>query len=260
MAPPKIHSYRTLDAQEILGTIARLRKRIEERFPDSGLGRICEQLHVVSQQAEQRAQWIARPILLLRFLLILLALLVVALTIYHLPWTFVMDPEAAIPQRFRAMGLTDWIQTLEAGTNELLVLGAGAFFLITLERRIKRSRALRALHELRSLAHIIDMHQLTKDPERLLKSWIVTESSPRENLSAFELERYLDYCSEMLSLVAKVAALYVQTFDDSVALSAVNDVEQLTNGLSSKIWQKIMILRVSVQHERSATSNRIVTS
>ncbi len=255
--PPKIHSFRTLDSQEILATIARLRKRIEERFPDSGLGRICEQLHVVSQQAEQRALWIARPILSLRFLLVLLFLLVVALVTYHLPW---MLPPQAAPLPIRAMGLTDWIQTLEAGTNELIVLGAGAFFLITLERRIKRSRALRALHELRSLAHIVDMHQLTKDPERLLKSWIVTESSPRETLTAFELERYLDYCSEMLSLVAKVAALYIQRFDDSVALSAVNDVEQLTNGLSSKIWQKIMILRVAAQQERHVTSNRIVTS
>ena len=28
-------------------------------------------------------------------------------------------------------------------------------------------RALKAIHELRSIAHIIDMHQLTKDPERI---------------------------------------------------------------------------------------------
>lgn len=46
----------------------------------------------------------------------------------------------------------------------------------------------------------------------------------------------------MLSLIGKLAALYVQKFDDPVALSAVNDVEQLTTGLARKIWQKIMIL------------------
>jgi hypothetical protein len=34
----------------------------------------------------------------------------------------------------------------------------------------------------------------------------------------------------------------VQRFDDPVTLSAVNDVENLTAGLSRKIWQKIMIL------------------
>jgi len=53
---------------------------------------------------------------------------------------------------------------------------------------------------------------------------------------------YLDYCSEMLSLIGKLAALYVQKFDDPVALAAVNEVEDLTTGLSRKIWQKIMIL------------------
>jgi hypothetical protein len=56
------------------------------------------------------------------------------------------------------------------------------------------------------------------------------------------LGRYLDYCSEMLSLVGKLAALYVQKFDDPVALAAVNEVEDLTTGLSRKIWQKIMII------------------
>ncbi len=37
-------------------------------------------------------------------------------------------------------------------------------------------------------------------------------------------------------------ALYVQDSQDPVVLDAVNDVETLTTGLSSKIWQKIMIL------------------
>ena len=61
-------------------------------------------------------------------------------------------------------------------------------------------------------------------------------------MTTFELSRYLDYCAEMLSLTGKVAALYVQEFDDAVAVAAVNDVEQLTTGMSRKIWQKLMIL------------------
>ena len=69
-----------------------------------------------------------------------------------------------------------------------------------------------------------------------------TPSSPKHNLGPAELGRYLDYCSEMLSLIGKLAALYVQKFDDPVALAAVNEVEDLTTGLSRKIWQKIMII------------------
>ena len=110
------------------------------------------------------------------------------------------------------------MQTIEAGTNELIVLGAGVFFLVSLERRIKRHRALSATHELRSIAHIIDMHQLTKDPERVKRPWVLTPHSPREEMSAFELQRYLDYCSEMLSLTARLRRLYVEQFDDEVAL------------------------------------------
>jgi hypothetical protein len=49
----------------------------------------------------------------------------------------------------------------------------------------------------------------------------------------------------MLSLVSKLAALYVQRFDDYVVLQAVNEVESLTNGLSRKIWQKITILEAA---------------
>jgi len=64
-------------------------------------------------------------------------------------------------------------------------------------------------------------------------------------MSRFELQRYLDYCSEMLSLVGKVAAIYAQSFDDGVALASANEVESLTTGLSRKIWQKIMVLNNS---------------
>ena len=59
------------------------------------------------------------------------------------------------------------------------------------------------------------------------------------------MSRYLDYCSEMLSLIGKVAALYAQHIDDSVALAAVDGIESLTTNLSRKIWQKITMLRAA---------------
>ena len=98
----------------------------------------------------------------------------------------------------------------------------------------KRAKALDMLHELRSLTHIVDMHQLTKDPA------LIT-SSPG-GMSPAELGRYLDLCSDMLSLIGKVSALMVQHFNDDVVLSAVNEIETLTTGLSRKMWQKITIL------------------
>lgn len=143
------------------------------------------------------------------------------------------------PQRFRSGRAGS---SFGGGPEFFLLLSAAILFLITAETRIKRRRALKAIHELRALAHVIDMHQLTKDPERVLARMAETPSSPKHNLSPAELGRYLDYCSEMLSLIGKLAALYVQKFDDPVALAAVNEVEDLTTGLSRKIWQKIMII------------------
>ena len=193
-------SYLALDAAEIVRTIDRLRARIDERFPGSGLGKVCGQLLGISQQARERAEWIAKPILAVRIATVALTVIILAglaLTVVRL-----RPP----PGGFE---LGQFIQLLEAGINDLVLIGAAIFFLVTLESRIKRQRALRALRELRSIAHIIDMHQLTKDPER-------TRPAKRE-MTAADLARYLDFCSEMLSLTGKVAALYVQNFEDSVA-------------------------------------------
>jgi hypothetical protein len=99
-----------------------------------------------------------------------------------------------------------------------------------------------ALHELRSLAHVVDMHQLTKDPQSVLSGRYDTASSPARTLNRYELARYLDYCSELLSLSSKLAALHVQYLNDHVVLDAVNDIESLASSLSNKMWQKIMIL------------------
>ena len=95
---------------------------------------------------------------------------------------------------------------------------------------------------MRAMAHIVDLHQLTKDPSEISERGPKTKSSPQRTMTPFELLRYLDYCSEMLSLIGKFAAIYVQDFPDPQAMAAVDEVEDLTTSLSRKIWQKIMIL------------------
>jgi len=61
-------------------------------------------------------------------------------------------------------------------------------------------------------------------------------------MTAFELARYLDYSTEMLAIVAKIAALYVQEFADPIALDAAGSVQALAVDLSRAIGQKIMLL------------------
>ncbi|MFV1982577.1 MAG: hypothetical protein ACC657_03475, partial [Thiohalomonadales bacterium] len=136
----------------------------------------------------------------------------------------------------------EFIQLFESSMNNLILIGAALFFLTTFEIRIKRGRALVALHELREVAHVIDMQQLTKDPSKIFIKNMMTQSSPKENLNEYELARYLNYSSEMLSLIGKIAALYSANLRDSVVISAVNEIENLTTRFCRKIWQKLIIL------------------
>ena len=81
-----------------------------------------------------------------------------------------------------------------------------------------------------------------------------TPSSPARTLTRFEVTRYLDYCSEMLSLTSKVAVLFAQAFPDPVVTEAVSDIERIAAGLSQKIWQKIMILEAVASGRRTGAA------
>jgi len=225
--------HRSLDAGSIATTIERLCRRVEVRFPGSGLAGVCRELDAIAERAAQTSAWIGRPILPLRVAVGLLVALILAGLVVTL---------AALRAPALPLTLSELVQAIEAGVNDLVFVAIAVFFLLTLETRLKRRRALQAIHELRSVAHVIDMHQLTKDPEWVLDRGRETGVLPPRTMNRFELSRYLDYCSEALSLTGKVAALYMKDFDDPVALQAVNEVESLTTGLSRKIWQKLSIL------------------
>jgi hypothetical protein len=226
-------SYRTLDATQIVRTIRRLEQRISERFPGAGLAEICHELVSIGEQAQQRSAAIATPNLALRATVYaaiaagIAGLMLVGLTI---------KLQVGNAEIFGVF------QGVEAAMNITVLSGAALFFLISLEDRIKRRRSLRDLHVFRSIAHVIDMHQLTKYPSVLVADGPSTDSSPERSMNRFELTRYLDYCSEMLSLTSKLAAVYAQNLPDPVIIDAVNDIETLITNLCNKIWQKITIL------------------
>ena len=225
--------YRSLKPEKIVITAQKLEARILERFPDSSLGKLAGEILAVARQAAAMSRWRAKPHWPLRCA-VGACILAMGLVILGAATRLHVEVGRVI--------LFDLLQAVEAAVNDLVFLGIAVFFLASWETRIKRRRALKAAHELRSLAHIIDMHQLTKDPEILVTGYATTPSSPERTMTPFELTRYLDYCTESLSLLSKVAAVYVQEFDDPVTLSAVNEVETLTTGLSRKIWHKISIL------------------
>lgn len=238
-----------LDPEKILATAQVLRARIDERFPGAGLVDVADQLVELASRARATCEELARPNLRLRVASgVVIALLLV---------TLVAGASAAVSSSAAGrLSLAELIQAFEAGANDLVLLGAAIYFFVSFETRFKRGKVVKALHQLRTLAHIIDAHQLTKRPDLAGHDERATKSSPARSLTPFELDRYLDYCTEMLALTGKIAALYGDGFSDGEALEAVNEVEELTVNLQSKIWQKLILLQATVQPRSNALAGR----
>lgn len=219
----------------IIKTLARLSQRIEERFPDANLVVVARDLEGVANLTARRARALGRPNFLLRVFVFMV--IAVGLAAQYFAFRFFLPDLATIDP-----GNPEVLQALEAMVNLLILAGAAIWFLLSLEEKEKRRFVLKHLHELRSFAHVIDMHQLTKDPVTLSGRATRTASSPERGMSRYEIARYLDYCAEMLSITGKLAALYGEQTHDTEITGAVNDVEDLTAGIARKVWQKIVML------------------
>lgn len=233
-----------LKNEKIAKTAYQLSMRIHERFPNSGLFDVSQEIIAMADAARQLAPAIGRPNYPVRFGVGVLITIILAIVI-----SLIVAAFTDISQ-FTKANIVDILTAIESGTNEIVLIGLGILFLVSLETRIKRARTLEVIHQLRSLAHVIDMHQLTKDPGYYRDKVEATKSSPERVLSLPQLVRYLDYCSELLSVTSKIAALYAQEMNDSVVLAAVGDHETLVTGLCQKIWQKVDIAG-EIQQETS---------
>jgi hypothetical protein len=237
-SPDDERQFTELRMPPIAKTIGNLHTRIDARFPGSGLSRVAAELIQLAELNATVMHQLVRPYWWLRGLIALAVAGVVAIAL----WASIQ----LVPFVRRGVGgIADALQSVEAATNEIILLSLAVLFLVSLETRVKRRVALRMLHRLRSIAHVVDMHQLTKDPDWVVQSTPTTDASPERTLTRAQLGRYLDYCSELLALVSKLAAVLAQHQLDPVVLGAVNEVEVLTSSLSRKIWQKITILEIA---------------
>jgi hypothetical protein len=226
------NDYRHLQVDRLIETADRLASRIVGRFPAASLGKIAGAVSDITRSAVATAEKINRPNWWLRGGLIGLAVLVLVGAVV-----------VALALREQTTLVT---RVMEALRLVPLYLGAIVVFFWTLEVRFKRGAVVQAIYELRGLAHIIDMHQLSKDPE-----------CPSKGDPAYAtpeaMTQYLHYCSEMLAILSKIGQLYVEDFHDGTTLASVDQFEQLTTGLSQKIWQKLMILeRIRRKEEKPA--------
>ena len=225
--------YRQIDFEKVSKTLKRLQKRIEERFGGYGLSNVCSELILVASETEENLKRISTPNYWLRGgvgLVILVSLLLIIYT------------ASAVELEVAEFSFAEYVQVAEAVINDLVIIGVSFIFLISLESRVKRHKIVKALNELRAIAHVVDMHQLTKDPTEIGEMMQPTASSPERKMDQYLVKRYLDYSSELLSLIGKIAAIYGQKYPESQVVASVNEIETLCSGISRKIWQKIMIL------------------
>jgi hypothetical protein len=219
-------------SSELLKTCQRIHNRIHDRFPEAALSTTCDKLIAIARESDKTIAWIKRPNYFIR----ILPWIVVGVIVIFLIRLWI-----ALKITFSGMNAADFCQMVDAAFSTMAILGAIGIFLATLETKRKRNRVINSVNKLRCIIHIIDAHQLTKDPQSMAEK--KTEHSPERVLSEYDVGRYLDYCSEMVSVASKISFLYVQDFDDPIANEAVNDLEALATGLSSKLWQKITMIQ-----------------
>ena len=221
-----------LDSRHVRTTVVRLEERIEARFPERGILGLVRRLSALIDDVESSAVGISVKLRRTRLQSRAAAAVVLVATVVAMVLAL---------RDTLADETVSWLPLIESTINDLVFAALALWFLYSLPERLQRGRSLALLHRLRSLAHVIDMHQLAKDPERF-HGYVRTASSVDPDLTPREMEHYLEYCSEMLSLVGKAAALVAEESRDDVVLDAVGGIETLTTSLSRKIWQKISLL------------------
>jgi protein-S-isoprenylcysteine O-methyltransferase Ste14 len=120
-------SYRTLDATQIIETLRRLDQRISERFPASGLAKVCRELVAIAETTQRKSEAIAAPNVALRAAIVAAVVGGVAGLVYVALSVKLQIGQAEIFGVF---------QGVEAAMNIVVLVGAALFFLISLESRI----------------------------------------------------------------------------------------------------------------------------
>jgi hypothetical protein len=207
-----------LDPDKLIKTSATLADWIEKAFGRAHLAKVAREVNAYTRDAVARANRLSEPIWPLRIGIWLMILLAIAGAVH----------QVIVHQFNEILAFLD--HTKGAA---FYIVGFLAVF-IGLEVRWKRRRAVKAVNELRALAHVVDMHQLAKDEA-------IEEF--REGGKTEKFVEYLHACTALLALLSKIGQLYAEHLPDPVTTIAVNDFEMISTGLSNKIWMKILSMK-----------------
>ncbi|HBG60580.1 MAG TPA: hypothetical protein DDX37_01865 [Candidatus Omnitrophica bacterium] len=132
--------YRKLNAEKVIETLEILTRRIKERFPESGLAKISIEMTNIGKEAHERSLMVGRPNIILRIAIGLIITVIIAAFVLALP---------SVKVESTNMGIVEFVHVLESGINDIVLIGAAILFLATVENRVKRSRMVDLMNELR---------------------------------------------------------------------------------------------------------------
>lgn len=215
-----------LSAGQVRATVIALRERIAARFPDHHLIRVADQLAAMVEQVGQHTQdkhlRVARATLAARTVAAAALLLAVCVLVLALSEVLTQRPG----------DVATWIPLVESVINTMVFIAIAFLFLWAFPERRERKGLLALLHQLRSVAHVLDLHHLELEQDRAM---------PPAQLYA-----YLGFCTELFSLIATCGALCAERSSDSTVLQTVSDVETLTTQLSGTVFAKMELLARSL--------------
>ncbi len=225
-------SYHKLSFDKIKLTLNTLSNRISARFPESSLLTLSKELTTTLDKIKNTIEILKKPDIKARIFFYCFCLILVvffAFGIIKLCDSIKNENE-----------VNAYIQSMEAMMNTFLLIGGAIYFMYKYEERKKEKIILRKIKDLRIYIHVIDMHQMSKDP--LSISSLSTQYSNKEMLTDYEMNRYLNYCCELLAITSKMAVLFANENTTERVSEAVHEIEMLSATLNRKIWQKIALI------------------
>lgn len=222
-----------LSRDYVHATARKLVDRIDARFGSCELKRLAELVEKAAASSDTRLRGPYRLGFLVKVLVwpaVFVALLSLAYGFHYLHL------------RVEVGTAGDFVQSLNSALEILIMIAAASWFFLSLGSRLVRRGLKKAVQELAAFVHMADFAQLDKDPDRLTwKPSEITPQSPRMGKvsTAFLLSRYLDYCGEILSLIAKIGALYATQVSDESVLNDLTELEKQTHQLRAIIGAKM---------------------
>ena len=219
-----------LDPSKIIETAENLARRISESLPGSNLAGLATLLVQIARDTNQRVHQARKPIIAIR----LASGTAIGGCLLGL-WYLLRN----VHTRSEFSNVAEFLGAADTAFNFLVALAGALWFLITLEGRLKRKKALDSIQELREFIHVIDATQLYYTPDLYVKDGEIPNKARRFD------HTYLLFCSQMLGVISNLAALYTRGSAGDSVMQASADIEMFAAALTSKLYSKADFVRLS---------------